>query len=532
MERGDLIDGSYFVERCIARSAAHEVYQAVDIRDSAARIVRVHRSLSSSGITRFESSCAVLAAHPHPALERLLGWGALPGNARYAVIEVPNGPSLAELLPEADASDVVRTRLPAHDVFRLSSRLLQALGHLHALGIAHGGLSASAVLVPLGFAAATALVDVELVPAAMVASESSMPALALETASCIAPERIRSQEAPTPAGDMFALGCTLYRVVTGRRAFASRSVVGTSLRILYEDPDRLGPIDEALPSEIVALTIAMLSKDPSERPTPREALARLEAPPSGGILGDEAGTIRSRIREVGVIVSRSPVSFASTLAGEAELDSVQRIVDQHGARLDRLSDGTLVFEVEPRSSGGEDALVRTGRVALLLQSLLPLARFVVTRGGSGARGLEAADALLSRIRTGTIAVTPDVAGRLSRSFEIESTGEVSLLYEREQRTRERSRTSERGSSRLFADMDSEITIIEQKRPTLEVEVVQAPPLEQQPTLEMDMSALALSTLPSERTPHPAMADEDSSMISHDEITLNIVPDATGGGDSR
>jgi len=543
MERGDLIDGTYFVERCVARSAAHEVYQAVDVRDSSARVVRVHRSLSTSGIGRFEATCAVLAAHPHPALERLLGWGALPGNARYAVLEVPNGPSLAELLPDgpgghearktasnASASDTIRTRLPVHDVFRLASRLLQALGHLHALGIAHGGLSAAAVLLPLRFAAATALVDVELVPAAMAASESSLPALALEAASCVPPERIRSQEAPTPAGDMFALGCTLYRVITGRRAFASRSVVGASLRILYEDPDPLGPIDESLPSEIVALTVEMLAKDPAERPTPRDALARLEAPPSGGALGDEPGTLRSRIREVGVIVSRSPVNAASTLAGEAELDSVQRILDQHGARLDRLSDGTLVFEVEPRAAAGEDPLVRTGRVALLLQSLQPLARFVVTRGGSGARGLEAADALLSRIRTGTIAVTPDIAARLSRSFEIESAGEVCLLYEREQRTRERSRSSERGPARLFSDMDSEITIIEQKRPTLEVEMVSAPPLEQQPTLEMDMSALALSMIPSERTPHPPIAEEDSSMISHDEITISIVRGASGGGD--
>ncbi len=137
MERGDLIDGTYFVERCVARSAAHEVYQAVDVRDSSARVVRVHRSLSTSGIGRFEATCAVLAAHPHPALERLLGWGALPGNARYAVLEVPNGPSLAELLPDspgghearetasnASASDTIRTRLPVHDVFRLASRLL------------------------------------------------------------------------------------------------------------------------------------------------------------------------------------------------------------------------------------------------------------------------------------------------------------------------------------------------------------------------------------------------------------------------
>jgi hypothetical protein len=194
----------------------------------------------------------------------------------------------------------------------------------------------------------------------------------------------------------------------------------------------------------------------------------------------------------------------ASLDREGELDRIQRLLESLSARLDRLNDGTLLVEVPPVGAGEDsETLMRTGRAALVLQASLAAARIVIARGGTGARNIDAAEGMFSQARTGNIVVSPELVPPLERHFDIETASDVHTLWEREPRTRERTEDAKRRGlrpgvdlpafSRGFSDFDTEVTIVEHKRRTLEIELNE-PAIEQQPTLEMDLSALAKASL--------------------------------------
>src|SRR5206468_5309939 len=65
--------------------------------------------------------------------------------------------------------------------------------------------------------------------------------------------------------DIFALGCVLYEVVTGRRAFRGDSSVDTLHKIIYSEPESLGKLVPGAPAELQRIVTKALAKDPDER---------------------------------------------------------------------------------------------------------------------------------------------------------------------------------------------------------------------------------------------------------------------------
>lgn len=522
MERGEIVDGCFWIERCVQRSAAVDVYRAVDVRDESSVLLRVHTSVSTGGVDHFHRVCAALAASPHPALERVLASGSTSSGSLYAALLTPSGPTLEETLGYGLASS---------DATPIAQRALLALEHLHGLGIVHGEITTRALLLPLGLATATTLLDVMLVPRALIAAEDSLPSVQVVAASHLAPERVRAGLRASPAADMFALGCVFYRMLTGRLPFASQGVVGTFLRILYEDPE-VPALEVGSPMKALAsVTMRMLEKDPALRPSAADALAELDgAEPIGPIPEDPASldspTLQHQLQDVGLVLCRESARGHASLDREAELDRVARLLEDLGGRLDRLSDGTLLVEVgRPPSRTKTDSFVRAGRAALLLQTALPACCIVVARGGTGARGLEAAEALLTRVPPGHIAIVADLARRLEKHFEVQSSEIASFLWEGEPRTHEQAPSGQRfaglralgaGRRNSVPELDNEVTIVEQVHG---VDAVQ-PGLEPHPTLEMDMTALALASVGVPSIQHD---DTDQDASPPEETTLHASP---------
>ncbi|MFJ3980432.1 serine/threonine-protein kinase [Streptomyces fungicidicus] len=97
------------------------------------------------------------------------------------------------------------------------------------------------------------------------------------TAGYLAPERVTGGP-PTPAADLFSLGCTLYHAVEGRSPFARDSPLASVTAVVMEDPYppvRAGALEPVLRG--------LLAKDPELRATARETeagLARIVTPES------------------------------------------------------------------------------------------------------------------------------------------------------------------------------------------------------------------------------------------------------------
>lgn len=503
MERGELIDGCFWIDRCLHRSAAIDVYRAVDVRDSSLVLVRVYVALSSTGLEHFSRTCTLLAEHPHPAIERLVAWGSFSESAVYAAVAPPAGPTLAEAMEHG---------VSGSDAMIVTKRALGALRHLHALRVAHGDITARAIVLPQGDASLATLTGLALVPSALIAVEDSMPSVQVETASHLAPELVRTPGRPTTDADMFALGCVLYRSVTGQLPFASQGgVVGTFLRVLYDEPALPRTTGRREPWVLSTLAMRMLAKDPAARPTAADALAALEHPETVGI-ESEPSTLVPASRRVGIVLCEELERGHASLAREGELERVERQLDVLGGRLDRLHSGTLLIEIDATKSG--DGLIRTARAALLLQSALPTSKIVIARGAAG--GIDAAEVLLAGAAAGRVTVLPELVPAFERDFDIEPTPHGSVLWEREPHTEERTEAARRrpGSKTgpeiaavpwPATEFDGEVTIVEHKRRTLELAIASS--LEQQPTLEMDLSALARATVPGSSP--PAMQHDDT-----------------------
>jgi serine/threonine protein kinase len=95
-------------------------------------------------------------------------------------------------------------------------------------------------------------------------------AVAVGTPLYMAPEQLRG-EVPTPQTDIYGLGIVLYELVTGRTPFNAASVEALGRQILHASPPSM---DGDVPAWFRKLVFAMLNKNPADRPSSMDDVAK------------------------------------------------------------------------------------------------------------------------------------------------------------------------------------------------------------------------------------------------------------------
>ena len=161
--------------------------------------------------------------------------------------------------------------LPEAGVVALAAELCEALAAVHAAELAHRDVKPSNVLLP---GARPLLIDFGIARAAEDSRHTRTGGM-IGSPGYMAPEQATAGTAAEP-GDLFALGAVLVYAATGRGPFnrpgEEPSTPALLYRIVHEEPD-LGSVPPAL----TPLLTALLAKDPRDRPTARQASARLRA---------------------------------------------------------------------------------------------------------------------------------------------------------------------------------------------------------------------------------------------------------------
>ncbi|MFJ2555436.1 MULTISPECIES: serine/threonine-protein kinase [unclassified Streptomyces] len=173
--------------------------------------------------------------------------------------------------------------LPERSVRILASGLAHALQDIHAAGLIHRDLKPSNVLVTIE---GPRVIDFGIARALETVAEESLTRTGALVGSpgFMAPEQVRGDRV-TAACDIFCLGSVLAYATTGRLPFggADTAVHVLMFRIAQEEPDLSG-----LPEGLSELVRDCLRKDPAQRPTTRDILARVgEAEDSGAGPGGE-----------------------------------------------------------------------------------------------------------------------------------------------------------------------------------------------------------------------------------------------------
>ncbi len=202
----------------------------------------------------FLDTAAAARALRHPDVVAVYGAGIDAGLAWLAMEPVPGG----------DLGRYTRPPrlLPESLVLQICQRVARALAHAHRCGVVHRDVKPANVLVdwPTN---TVKLTDFGL--ARLADAMNTATGMLLGSPAYMAPEQLAGN-IPTAQTDFYALGVTLFELLTGKPAFAGQSM-GELLRQVAEGPaPDLGLARPDLPPALAALMAKLLARSPVDRP--------------------------------------------------------------------------------------------------------------------------------------------------------------------------------------------------------------------------------------------------------------------------
>ncbi len=299
--------GPYSVDELLGRGGMGEVYAAKGRRDGkevAIKLLHVHLGADREMRARFRREAEVVTRMPSGTVAAVHEIATSADGYDYIVMERLRGEDLGALLRRAD-------KLPLEDVVAMVERVSVGLDAAHALGVIHRDLKPQNVFIggkprPDG-GPDVRLLDfgvARLMDAAAAAGMTATAAL-IGTPGFMAPEQAGGSEVG-PAADVFALGAIIYRALTGRPAFASRSAAAAIHEVLHHDPAPPSEIVRNLPPDVDMVMVLALAKDPGKRYKSAGELAadlRLAA----------AGKLPERVRARAMRLQPSTIGTLDTL---------------------------------------------------------------------------------------------------------------------------------------------------------------------------------------------------------------------------
>ncbi|GIW71122.1 MAG: hypothetical protein KatS3mg102_0664 [Planctomycetota bacterium] len=259
-----LIAGRYRVRAVLGRGAMGEVLLVEDVlppgRTLALKRFHPDATLQPEAIAALGREFQTLRELRHPHLAEVLdfGWTEGPSGIRVPFFT-------AEYVAGLDLYQATRGAEPEL-VWELFEQLLDALGYVHARGVVHRDIKPGNVLVARGAGGAPHL---KLIDFGLAGTARSAPeAVPRGTARYLAPEVIERGEA-SPRSDLYAVGVTLYEVLTGVPPFrgSTREVLRQHLESHPRPPSELRP---ELSDAVDRLVLRLLEKDPAARPRTAE----------------------------------------------------------------------------------------------------------------------------------------------------------------------------------------------------------------------------------------------------------------------
>jgi len=267
--------GPYEIAAPLGAGGMGEVYRARDTRlgrDVAVKVLPQHLSANPEVRARFEREAKTVSSLNHPHICTLFDVGR-EGDTDYLVMELVEGETLAQRLQKG--------ALSGPEVLTIGGQIADALEQAHRAGVVHRDLKpgnvmltkSGAKLMDFGLARATGMAGPAEGSGVTVAALTQSPTVAgpltaegtiVGTFQYMAPEQLEGSEADARS-DLWALGCVLYEMATGRRAFEGKSQASLITSIMGSQPASLSQLAPLSPPGLERLVQACLAKDPAER---------------------------------------------------------------------------------------------------------------------------------------------------------------------------------------------------------------------------------------------------------------------------
>ena len=241
--------GHYAVVALVGEGGMGRVYRATDTklrRDVALKILPDTFVDDPDRLARFEREAHVLASLNHPNIAAIYGVEEASANAgrpyRALVLELVEGPTLADR--------IARGPLALEEALPIAKQITEALEAAHDAGVVHRDLKPANIKVrpdgtvkvlDFGLAKALAADSSSVALGAAESATITSPAMTragviLGTAAYMSPEQARGDVADRRC-DVWAFGCVLFEMLTGRRAFDGPTVSDVLAAVLRSEPE-------------------------------------------------------------------------------------------------------------------------------------------------------------------------------------------------------------------------------------------------------------------------------------------------------
>ena len=229
--------GVYDIIAPIGQGGMGQVYRATDRtlgRQVAIKILPDAFAQDPESLARFEREAKTLAALNHPHIAAIYGFEKSAG-AQALVMELVEGEDLSQR--------IAGRGIPIDEAVPIAKQIAEALEAAHEQGIIHRDLKPANVKITsdgwvkvLDFGLAKVSAGARRDPSNGPTLMATRPGLILGTAAYMAPEQARGEEADQ-ASDMWAFGCVLFEMITGRRAFEGATMSEILANVLKTEPD-------------------------------------------------------------------------------------------------------------------------------------------------------------------------------------------------------------------------------------------------------------------------------------------------------
>src|SRR5262245_19547152 len=352
--------GTYEIMELLGKGGMGEVYRARDSklkRDVAIKALPDEFSRDHDRLSRFQREAEVLASLNHSNIASIYDVQET-NESRFLIMELVEGETLAER--------IARGPLSIDEALDIAKQICEALEAAHEKGIIHRDLKPGNVkILPdgkvkvLDFGLAKAFQEQQSITLSNSPTliSGSAPGVILGTVAYMSPEQARGRQVGRRT-DIFAFGCVLYEMLTGRPAFEGEDTPEILSRVLQREPDwTLLPAN--VPQRIRELLRLCLEKDVRKRRSDA-ADVRIDieqalsgAPETGAVPSDGSrrsarlawimAALATIIAIIGIAVARrptpSPPEMLTEIVTPASTDPLSFAISPDGQQLVFVASG-------------------------------------------------------------------------------------------------------------------------------------------------------------------------------------------------
>ncbi|MFZ0463571.1 MAG: protein kinase [Candidatus Acidiferrales bacterium] len=266
--------GAYEVAGAIGAGGMGEVYRARDMRlgrEVALKVLPEAFAQDAERLARFRREAQVLASLNHPNIAAIYGFEDS-GGVHALVMELVEGPTLAERIKTG--------AIPIDEALPIARQICEALEYAHERGVIHRDLkpaniklasndklAANDAVKILDFGLAKALesdaASVDISSSPTISRMATQAGIILGTAAYMSPEQAKGKSVDRRT-DIWAFGCVLYEMLTGKMAFRGETVTDTLAAVIRAEPD-WSALPANTPTHVRVLLQRCLQKDAKQR---------------------------------------------------------------------------------------------------------------------------------------------------------------------------------------------------------------------------------------------------------------------------